>query len=118
MLAVVDKINISIKENFVSTPGPRYIKEGKWSGEKLRIELIYPQFNKAIEENKKIFIDLDGTSGYGTSFLEEVFGGLIRENKLKYSDIKNILELKSEEEPYLIEDIEEYLLDAKNHNDE
>jgi hypothetical protein len=114
----VDKIKISIKENFISTPGPRYKKEGKWSGEQLRIDLIYPNFIKAIEENKKFFIDLDGTSGYGTSFLEEVFGGLIRINKLKYSEINNLLELKSEEEPYLIEDIEEYLLDAKNQDDE
>lgn len=114
----MDKIKIKIVDKFVSTPGPRYIKEGKWSGEKLRKELIFPYFEQAIKNKKHIFIDLDGTSGYGTSFLEEVFGGLIRINKLKYEDIIKILDLKSDEEPYLIEDIKEYLLDAKNQENE
>lgn len=114
----MDKIEFKISKDYVPTPGPRYIKEGKWSGEKLRGELILPIFEKAIKNDQKIFIDLDGTSGYGTSFLEEVFGGLIRINKLKYDDIIKVLELKSEEEPYLIEDIYEYLEDANQQEDE
>lgn len=110
----MDRIEIKISRDYTSTPGPRYIKEGKWSGERLRDKVIFPAFEKAIENNIKVFVDLDGTSGYGTSFLEEVFGGLIRLNELKYEDIVNALELKSDEEPYLIEDIYEYLQDAND----
>ena len=114
----MDNNKIIIKSDFTSTPGPRYTKEGKWAGEKLRTEIVYPILKNAIKDKRKVFIDLDGTSGYGTSFLEEVFGGLIRINKLKYQDIIDLLELKSDEEPYLIEDIYEYLQDAKNQDDE
>tara|TARA_R110000751_G_scaffold301296_1_gene413562 strand:- start:390 stop:743 length:354 start_codon:yes stop_codon:yes gene_type:complete len=110
-------INFKIKTEFSSTPGPRYRKEGKWSGEYLREDFIYPIFLKALSDNSKVFIDLDGTAGYGTSFLEEVFGGLLRVNELDYDEIISSLELKSDEEPYLIEDIHEYLLDAKKQND-
>jgi len=32
----------------------------------------------ALKEYEKVIVDLDGTSGYGSSFLEEAFGGLVR----------------------------------------
>jgi len=108
----MDRIIVKIAKDFSRTPGPRYIKEGKWSGELLRTEKFYNIFNDAINNNKMVVVDLDGTIGYGTSFLEEIFGGLIREHHLDYDQILKHLELISEEEPYLIEDIFAYLKDA------
>ena len=55
-------------------------------------------------------VDLDGTIGYGTSWLEEVFGGLAR--KFGVKRVMDKLLFKSEEEPYLIEDILGYIEDA------
>ena len=75
---------------------------------------LYPKLKACIESDNKLVINLDGTQGYGTSFLEEAFGGLIRVNHLSYDDIKEHTELISEEEPYFLEDIEQYLLDAKH----
>jgi hypothetical protein len=105
-------INISIAKDFSSTPGPRYIKEGDNSGELFRQTIFLPKMKQAIQENKILFVDLDGVFGYGTSFLEETFGGLIRDADLDYHIVLKHLKIKSEEEPFLIEDINNYLKDA------
>ncbi len=107
----MDTVNIKFLKVFTRKPGPRKIGEGDNSGELFRAKL-YPMVLDAIAQNKKIVIDLDGVLGYGTSFLEEMFGGLIRENKISYNEIKNRLTFISKEEPYLVEDINGYLLDA------
>lgn len=108
----MESLKIKIARNFSFSPGPRYIDEGKNSGEKFRKDILYPKFKEAIETKSKIIVDLDGTDGYGTSFLEEAFGGLIRINKLNYKEIINYLTIISEEEDYLKDDIYEYLKDA------
>jgi hypothetical protein len=108
----MDRVTVKIARDFSRTPGPRYIKEGKWSGELFRTQQFFNIFNDAINNNKKVTVDLDGTLGYGTSFLEEIFGGLIREHHLDYNQILNHLEIISNEEPYLTNDILAYLKDA------
>lgn len=102
----------SIAENFSTTPGPRFKDEGEHSGELLREEYLLDLVRDAVENRQKLLIDLDGTHGYLTSFLEEAFGGLIRIDGFSYRDLKDAITFKSEEEPYLIEDIKEYLKEA------
>lgn len=111
----MESIEIKIARDFTPTPGPRYIRESDIdnSGESFRKKILYPAFKKALEEKKRIIVDLDGTAGYGTSFLEESFGGLIREEKIEYQTIINNLEIISKEEEFLIDDIQHYLKDAK-----
>lgn len=113
-MKAASKIKLIIQTEFSSTPGPRYIKEGDFSGEALRKDILAKKLRRAIDDNTKLFVDLDGTSGYGTSFLEEAFGGLIREDGFSRKTIQDHVEIKSEEEEYLLEDIEEYLNDAEN----
>lgn len=108
----MESININIAKDFTDTPGPRYDHEGKFSGEKFRKEVLEPDVRKALSEGKKIKVDLDHTAGYGTSFLEEAFGGLIRNDKIDYNSLKESLIIKSDEEEYLIDDILEYLKEA------
>lgn len=103
------KQHLKISTDFSDTPGPRYVTEGPFSGEKFREEVLYPRLKEIIEKNETLVVDLDGTQGYGTSFLEESFGGLIRNNNLSIEVIKQHIEIISEEEPYLKDDIEEYL---------
>lgn len=106
----------SIKDDFSETPGARSRDEGDYSGEQLREEYLRPLMNAALEDKDVRIIDLDGTHGYLTSFLEEAFGGLIRVDKFRLSDINRLFSIKSEEEPYLLEDINEYLQDAENES--
>lgn len=108
----MDTITIFVKD-FSIVPGSRELDEGKkaHSGEEFRNVYLEPEFKKIIDKDSKIIVNLDGTIGYGTSWLEEVFGGLAR----KYGSemVKNKLEFISEEEPYLIDDINEYIKDAQ-----
>lgn len=107
----MDIITIKVRD-FSKTPGSRYRDEGKkaHSGQEFREEILEPKFIIALANNSKILIDLDGTIGYGTSWLEESFGGLARVyDKQK---VLELIEFKSEEEVYLIEDIKQYIKDA------
>ncbi|HRB97972.1 MAG TPA: STAS-like domain-containing protein [Nitrosomonas sp.] len=113
-MTVINKLILVVSTDFSPTPGPRKKIEGKFSGEVFRESCLEPKLKEAIEKEVKLFIDLDGTAGFGTSFLEEAFGGLIRVNKYSYEKIINHIELKSEEENYLIDDIMWYLKDANS----
>lgn len=110
----MESIEIKIAKDFSYTPGPRYIDEGKNSGEKFRQEILADVFKRAISDNKKVIVDLDGTDGYGTSFLEESFGGLVRNDGIDYNEILKRLEIISNEEEYLKDDVYEYLKDAND----
>ncbi len=113
----MESIEIKIARDFSYTPGPRYIEEGKNSGEKFRQEILADTFKQAIADDKKVIVDLDGTDGYGTSFLEESFGGLIRNDGIPYDEIIKRLEIISNEEEYLKDDVYEYLKDASDEMD-
>lgn len=107
----MDSIIISIAD-FSKTPGSRFKKEGQFSGEVFRKTILEPNFAKAIKENKKMIVNLDGTLGYGPSFLEESFGGLAR--KYNAQKITDLIEFVSQEEPYLLEDISNYIKHAND----
>lgn len=64
--------------DYARSPGGRFRSDGPYSGEWFREEIVRPALGHAIDAGEKLEIELDGTSGYGSSFLEECFGGLIR----------------------------------------
>ena len=106
-------MNINICKDYTDTPGGRYISQGEFSGEDFRNKLLKPKYLEAVEKNEKLKIDLDGGYGYGSSFLEEAFGGLIRDLDEDYKQALEIIQIKSNDEPSLIEDITKYIKDAK-----
>lgn len=90
-------------KDFSLFPGPRYIKDGKASGEEFRDSILIP----AIKLDPEITLDLDGVEGYGSSFLEEAFGGAIRSG-VSAEIMKNIAFI-SKEDPDLLDEISEYI---------
>jgi hypothetical protein len=72
-------ITLSIADKFSRYPGPRYRKDGPFSGEQFRDEQLVPAIRRAIENDDVLVVILDDVAGYGSSFLEEAFGGLLRE---------------------------------------
>ncbi|KAB7684442.1 DUF4325 domain-containing protein [Plesiomonas shigelloides] len=94
-----------------SCPGPRYKTLGPASGEEFR-EWVENELSKSND----LTIVLDGTEGYGSSFLEECFGGLIRKG-ISPEIVKGI-KLVSNEEPELIDEINDYIDDAVRAMDE
>jgi hypothetical protein len=69
------------------SPGGRFVADGPFSGEWFRNDILSPALASAIRDGKKLTVELDGTSGYGSSFLEEAFGGLIRERGFTVTDL-------------------------------
>jgi hypothetical protein len=102
---------ISVAKDFSETPGPRVPEEGDYSGLQFLHDLLRPKYLKAIEDHTTLTIDLDGTEGYATSFLEAAFGGLARE--FDASDVLKVIQFKSNDEPYLVQEIIKYMKDAR-----
>ena len=99
----------SIANEYSKTPGGRFIHEGACSGEDFRKTVLKPLYLKCKENGEELAVDLDGGYGYATSFLEEAFGGLVRE--LKDPGVRKI-KIISTEEPALVERVDQYITDA------
>lgn len=65
---------IKVAEQFSRFPAGRFITDGPYSGELFRRKFLEP----ALKASGDVIVDLDGARGYGSSFLEEAFGGLVR----------------------------------------
>jgi len=98
-------MTINIAKDFSTTPGARSKQDGMFSGEEFREIFLEKHFVDGSTES--IIINLDGVEGYSTAFLEEVFGGLVR--KFGKAVVKNRLKYISEEEPFLLSEIEDYI---------
>lgn len=81
---------ISIARDYSDTPAGRYRAEGPFSGERFREEVLLP----ALRSNEAVEVDLDGVLAFGSSFLEESFGGLVRSG-MSLGDLKKRLSIKS-----------------------
>ena len=100
---------ISIANEFSKEPLGRFPDDSDASGTAFRDLLLAPtleNFDGIIE------IDLDGTEGYGSSFLEEAFGGIIRNYNFRADTLLDRIALISNEDPTLIEEITQYINDA------
>lgn len=91
------KDSIIIMSDFSDHPGARYRTDGEWSGQKFLEEILLPKFNKAVEGDYIILIDLDKVFGYPSSFVSGSFGKLSLE-KGKDLVLKHI-QFKSDENP-------------------
>ncbi len=98
------KSEFCIAKEFTTTPSARKVSEGRYSGFELR-EILSPLIREAISNGLHFTVNLDGTAGYGTSFLEEVFGGLVRNENISKKDLRDYLIIKSDEDPDLIDEI-------------
>ncbi len=101
-------ITINIARDYTRMPGGRHISEGPFSGEDFRNKILKPKYLEAKKNGDELTVNLDGGFGYATSFLEEAFGGLVRD--LADPEILNI-HIVSDEEPAWLGKIESYIKD-------
>ena len=100
-------ISIKIARDFSRSPGARYYKDGKFSGEEFFDKLLGPKFRESLDSNSKLIVDLDGSDGYATSFLDEAFHRL--GDKFSPTVVLEHLVLISNEEPDWIPEILQYI---------
>lgn len=98
--------NIKVKD-FSKYPGPRYIRLGDFSGEEFRDNILIPAL-----QIDNVSVDFGGVYGYGSSFLEEAFGGLVRKgvSKEKIAFLKD--HLQCEDDPSIVLEVQKYLNEA------
>lgn len=72
-----EKNLINVAEDFSDEPFGRYPEDGPNNATTFRDKHLIPALKKLLGE-EKLTIDFTGVPGLGSSFMEEVFGGLIR----------------------------------------
>jgi hypothetical protein len=82
---------LSVARDFSRSPAGRFRSDGQYSGEEFRERLLWP----ALEEFDQLEVDLDGVLGFGSSFLEEAFGGLVRVHGISAADLRRRLVIRS-----------------------
>ena len=103
-----DVVRVNIAKQFTKMPGGRYIRLGPFSGELFRTSyLIEP-----LRAGKTVVVELDGVRGYGSSFLEEAFGGAVRELQLDPSEALRRIQVVTSVESWKL-DVEEYIRNAR-----
>lgn len=100
-------VQINIANDFSDVPAGRHRQDGPYSGEGFRVSFLEPNLKRSY----KVILHLDDTEGYGSSFLEEAFGGLVRENNFERKFLEENLVLISEDK-ILVEEIKSYLAEA------
>ena len=101
---------INIAKDFSDIPGARHIKNDDYSAELFRETVLIPKLMEAIDKNEILEVNLDGTVGCCSSFLEEVFGGLVRKNVVCIRDILKYLVVTSDEKMQYEEQSYTYLM--------
>lgn len=102
---------ISIAKDYSDTPLGRYPDDGPYNGERFREDILRP----ALSQEDSVTIDIDDVEGYGSSFLEEAFGGLVRKGYFTFQELQKklkILSAKSEFQIYSVL-IWRYIREAK-----
>jgi len=106
---------IHIAKEFSPYPVGRFHDDGPDSGQRFREQFLEPPL--AAGENLKV--DLSGTEGFGSSFLDESFGGVVRKFNFTEEDVRKRLLLVADDDPvdqsYLQETLG-YIADACRDN--
>lgn len=98
---------VNIGKDFNRFPSGRYKAQGPASGEQFREEFLVPMLKR---EDQLVEVQLDDAIGYGSSFLEEAFGGLVRHHS--FGDLENRIVLISDDLS-LVAEIKSYIGEAK-----
>src|SRR5688572_16798632 len=101
---------INVARDFSTAPSGRHPEDGPHNGERFRLEWLVP----SLEDPEGVEIQLDGVSGFGSSFLEEAFAGLVRIHHFEPTDLKQRIHIKYSDPDliYYADSIADFISDA------
>jgi hypothetical protein len=80
----MNNFEINVVKDFSKKPYGRYPEDGDGCGVFFRKNKLVP----ALKSNQHVHVVLDGYNRYGRSFLDEAFGGLIREEGYSLEELR------------------------------
>ena len=105
---------INIAKDFSETVGARYKSEGDYSAEEFRDDYLILALECCLERNEELVIAFDGVCGYSKEFLEEIFGGLIR-NGYSKEEVLSVIRFDTSYDFDFIAMILKYINEAKQN---
>lgn len=96
---------IDFVSEFTPFPAGRYRDDGPFPGQAFREDLLVPN----LREFDQVEVNLDGAMGYGSSFLDEAFGGLVRLGGYTSETLHKKLRLICKDDPFVIDEIWQYI---------
>lgn len=105
-------MKINLGRDFARYPAGRYRSDGPHSGERFREDFLIPALAKPEEP---IEINLDEARGLKSSFLEETFGGLVRQGFSADQLLKRLSFISRD--PSLIDEIRGYIQEQQKRQD-
>lgn len=101
-----DQVTYVVASEFSRFPGGRKRKNGQFSGEQFREEVVLP----LLDRYDLITFDLSGSAGYGSGFLDEAFGELGKILGLREAERR--IAIKASDDPDAVEIAWERIRDA------
>lgn len=87
---------IKIASDYSDTPLGRYSADSEFNGERFREEFLLP----SLSSEERITVNLDDVEGYGSSFLDEAFGGLVRMGHFDAAQLHKKLSIECRDPDY------------------
>ena len=106
-----DNRDIWVATEFSRHPGGRFKKDGPANGELFRKKFLVDPLRRG----DTVVVHMDGARGYGSSFLEEAFGGLVRREGLSREVVLDLLRIDATNSSLRME-IKEYIEKARPEN--
>ena len=105
------RFRISIAEDFSRYPAGRFPSDGKNNGTRFRRHYLVPRL-KGVKGSASdmVEVNFDGVAGLGSSFLEEAFGGLVREEGMSKEFLDQHLKIVTSEN-----DLKDFVLLAQEY---
>ncbi len=87
---------IDLANDFGKYPAGRFPTDGSFNGELFRERFLKPYLKTTVEKNnsEKLIINIDGVRAFGSSFIEEAFGGLIRAGLYTSAELSKLIEVQ------------------------
>ena len=86
-------VEIALANEFSRYPAGRTTPDGPDNGRRFRTEFLVPALRAAIENESAVEVNLEGVRSFGSSFLEEAFGGLVRQEGFSRQEVEQHLKI-------------------------
>jgi hypothetical protein len=99
---------VLVAQQFSRHPAGRTSRDGPFSGQRFREQFLEP----SLRRREKVVVEFEGVRGAGSSFLEEAFGGLIRDGFPK-DLVLQLVEVHHRSNPTVSAEVRQYIDRAK-----